>query len=40
MGAHEYDEAFGYVNETLVYLPDNLELLYARALVAAELGKD
>lgn len=39
MGAHEYDEAFGYVNETLVYLPDNLELLYARALVAAELGK-
>ncbi len=39
MDAHEYDEAFGYVNETLVYLPDNLELLYARALVAAELGK-
>jgi len=39
MGAHEYDEAFGYINETLVYLPDNLELLYARALVAAELGK-
>ena len=39
MSAHEYDEAFGYVNESLVYLPDNLELLYARALVAAELGK-
>ena len=39
MGDHQYDEAFGYVNETLVYLPDNLELLYARALVAAELGK-
>lgn len=39
MSAYEYDEAFGYVNETLVYLPDNLELLYARALVAAELGK-
>ncbi len=39
MGAYQYDEAFGYVNETLVYLPDNLELLYARALVAAELGK-
>ena len=38
MSAHEYDEAFGYINETLVYLPDNLELLYARALVAAELG--
>jgi tetratricopeptide (TPR) repeat protein len=39
MSAYEYDEAFDYVNETLVYLPDNLELLYARALVAAELGK-
>lgn len=39
MEAHEYDEAYGYVNETLVYLPDNLELLYARALVAAELRK-
>jgi Tfp pilus assembly protein PilF len=39
MGAREYDEAFGYINETLVYLPDNLELLYARALVAAELAK-
>jgi len=39
MSAYEYDEAFGYVNETLVYLPNNLELLYARALVAAELGK-
>jgi tetratricopeptide (TPR) repeat protein len=39
MGAREYDEAFGYINDTLVYLPGNLELLYARALVAAELGK-
>jgi len=39
MGAREYDEAFGYINETLVYLPDNLELLYARALVASELGR-
>ncbi|MBL4671073.1 MAG: tetratricopeptide repeat protein [Arenicella sp.] len=39
MGAREYDEAFGYINETLVYLPGNLELLYARALVAAELRK-
>lgn len=39
MDAREYDEAFGYVNETLIYLPDNVELLYARALVAAELGK-
>ncbi|MFT6723778.1 MAG: tetratricopeptide (TPR) repeat protein [Arenicella sp.] len=39
MSARQYDEAFGYINETLVYLPDNLELLYARALVAAELQK-
>lgn len=39
MGAREYDEAFGYINDTLVYLPGNFELLYARALVAAELGK-
>ncbi len=39
MGAYQYEEAFGYINETLVYLPENLELLYARALVAAELGK-
>ena len=39
MSAHQYDEAFGYINETLVYLPNNLELLYARALVAAELQK-
>jgi tetratricopeptide (TPR) repeat protein len=39
MGALEYDEAFGHINETLVYLPANLELLYARALVAAELRK-
>jgi tetratricopeptide (TPR) repeat protein len=39
MGAYEYDEAFGYINETLVYLPENPELLYARALVAAELRK-
>ena len=39
MGAYQYEEAFAYVNETLIYLPDNLELLYARALVAAELGK-
>lgn len=39
MQAKEYDEALGYVNETLIYLPDNLDLLYARALVAAELKK-
>lgn len=35
----EYEEAFGYINETLLYLPDNIDLLYARALVASELRK-
>ena len=39
MQAHEYEDAFGYINETLIYLPDNADLLYARALVAAELKK-
>ncbi len=39
MEAKQLEEAFGYVNETLVYLPDNLELLYARALVASELKR-
>ena len=39
MQAHEYEEALGYVNETLIYLPDNTELKYARALVAAELNQ-
>lgn len=37
MQANEYEEALGYVNETLTYLPDNIELKYARALVSAEL---
>jgi len=36
---HKYEEAFASVNETLLYLPTNLDLLYARALVAAELKK-
>ena len=35
----QYEEAFGQINEVLLYLPDNLDLLYARALVAAELNK-
>ncbi|MFT5571424.1 MAG: tetratricopeptide (TPR) repeat protein [Cryomorphaceae bacterium] len=39
MQDHQYEEAFGYVNETLIYLPDNQDLVYARALVAAELNK-
>ncbi|NND82127.1 MAG: tetratricopeptide repeat protein [Gammaproteobacteria bacterium] len=37
MQAHEHEEALAYVNETLAYLPDNIELRYARGLVAAEL---
>lgn len=39
MRAFRYEEAFGYTNDTLVYIPDNLDLLYARGLVAAELNK-
>jgi len=39
MGDYRYDDAFNYINEALVYVPDNLELLYARALVAAELER-
>lgn len=35
----QHEEAFGAMNDTLVYLPDNTALLYARALVAAELRK-
>jgi len=39
MRALRYDDAMGYINEAIVYVPDNLELLYSRALVAAELKK-
>lgn len=39
MQGREYEEALGYINETLIYLPDNTELKYARALVAAELNE-
>ena len=39
MQDHQYEEAFGSMNETLVYLPNDTNLLYARALVAAELKK-
>ena len=39
MRAFKYEEAFGYTNDTLVYIPNNLDLLYARGLVAAELKK-
>lgn len=37
MRAQRFDEAMGYINEAIVYVPENLELLYSRALVAAEL---
>lgn len=39
MGDYRYEDAFSYVNQALVYSPENLDLLYARALVAAELRK-
>jgi len=39
MRAHKYEEALGYINEAIIYLPDNIELLYSRALVAAELNE-
>ncbi|MEM7360802.1 MAG: tetratricopeptide repeat protein [Pseudomonadota bacterium] len=37
MQENQYEEAFGAINETLAYLPENLDLVYARALVASEL---
>ncbi len=37
MQEHQHEEAFAAINETLIYLPENLDLRYARALVAAEL---
>lgn len=39
MQESQYEEAFSAINETLAYLPENLELVYARALVAAELSE-
>ncbi len=39
MQDHMYEEAMGYINDSLVYLPDSDDLVYARALVAAELKK-
>lgn len=39
MDAHEYQEALASMNETLVFLPDEVQLLYARALVAAEVNQ-
>lgn len=37
MRDYQYEEAFAAINETMIYLPNNLELRYARSLVAAEL---
>ena len=37
--AHREDEALGYINETLLYVPEDAELLYARAGAAAEIGE-
>ncbi len=39
MSDYQYEEALGAINEVIYYLPDNFELVYARALVAAELGR-
>jgi len=36
---YKYEEALGFINEVLLSLPNDLDLLYARALVAAELKK-
>ena len=36
---YHYEEAFSAINETLAFLPKNIELVYARALVAAELNE-
>ena len=35
--ARRFEEALGYINDSLLYLPDDTRLLYARALVAAEM---
>ena len=35
--AHDYQRALGAINEAIVYLPKELELRYARALIAVEL---
>lgn len=39
MREYRYEDALGYINDTLVFFPEDLDLLYARALVAAELNK-
>lgn len=39
MQEHQHEEAFAAINETLAFLPENIELRYARALVAAEISE-
>jgi len=36
---YKFEEAFAYINEVMLYLPNNFDFLYSRALVAAELKK-
>jgi tetratricopeptide (TPR) repeat protein len=36
--AQRLEEAMGFINDSLIYLPDDLRLLYARGLVAAEMN--
>lgn len=39
MEERQYDEALSQINDGLYYLPESTDLLYARALVAAELRR-
>lgn len=39
MSEYQYEEALGAINEVIYYLPENLDLIYARSLVAAELRR-
>ncbi len=39
MASYQYEEALGAMNETLYYISGNYDLIYARALVAAELKR-
>ncbi len=39
MGEYQYEEALGAISEVLYYLPEDQDLIYARALVAAELKR-
>lgn len=39
MQEFQYEEALAAINETLTYLPNDMDLRYSRALAAAELGE-